>query len=460
MDTQRIAAIDNAKKSSEKYLRSLDEFLRIPSISTDPERVQDMDRAAEWVMGKLRALGMENVRKFPTQRHPIVYGEYMGETGAPTVLVYGHYDVQPADPLDLWNTGPFEPTVRGENLYARGASDMKGQIAAVLNALEAIRSEGKLPVNLKWLIEGEEEIGSPNLGDFIQEHTELLKSDFALNPDAGMINKDSPTITYGLRGLAYFELRIHGPAHDLHSGIFGGILHNPAIALAELIAGMHNAEGRITLPGFYDKVKPLTQEERSEMRRLPSDEKFYLETTGAPALTGETGYTPNELTGARPTLDVNGLLSGFTGAGSKTVIPATAMAKISMRLVPDQDAADVYKQLKQYLEEEAPKDIRWELIEMHGGKPSISDVNNPGVRAYAKALETVWGISPFFKREGGSVPVVATMQDKLGIESIIGGFGLPDDNYHAPNEKLHLPTWYKGIEAMIHFFLNLKPEKG
>ncbi len=319
---------------------------------------------------------------------------------------------------------------------------------------------GDLPVNFKWLIEGEEEIGSPNLGQFISENKELLRSDFALNPDAGMISEHSPTITYALRGMAYFELRIHGPTHDLHSGIFGGILHNPAIALAELIAGMHDAEGRITLPGFYDKVRPLTEEERNEIGRIPVDDQFYLETTGVPALTGETGYTANERTGARPTLDVNGLLSGFTGPGSKTIIPATAMAKISMRLVPDQDPDSVAKQLRQYLEEKAAKDIRWELIEMHGGKPSISDLNNMGVRAYAKALETVWGVSPFFKREGGSVPVVASMQEKLGIESVIGGFGLPDDNYHAPNEKLHLPTWYKGIEAMIHFFLNLRPEKG
>jgi acetylornithine deacetylase/succinyl-diaminopimelate desuccinylase-like protein len=456
MDTQRLEAIKQAATCQETYLNTLVEFLRIPSISTDPDHNKDMDTAAEWVMKKLIALGMENVKKFPTQRHPIIYGEYLGAPDAATILVYGHYDVQPADPLELWNSGPFEPTIRGENLYARGASDMKGQIAAILCALEAIRENGKMPVNLKWLIEGEEEIGSPNLGAFINDHKDLLKSDFALNPDAGMIGKDAPTVTYGLRGLAYFEIRVQCAATDLHSGIFGGILHNPAIALAELIAGMHDAEGRITLPGFYDKVRQLTQEERDALARIPTDEKFYLEMTGAPALAGEAGYTPNELTGARPTLDVNGFLSGFTGPGSKTVIPAKAMAKISMRLVPDQDPQDVHKQLRQYLEEKAAKDIRWELIEMHGGKPSISDLNNSGVRAYAKALETVWGISPYFKREGGSVPVVAAMQDMLGIESVIGGFGLPDDNYHAPNEKLHLPTWYKGIEALIHFFMNLK----
>ena len=411
MEKQRMEAIQKASTSKSAHLKYLEGFLRIRSISTDPDHSNDMEKAAEWVMDKLSALGMENVRKFPTPKHPIVYGEYLGAPGAPTILVYGHYDVQPVDPVELWNSDPFAPEVRGENLHARGASDMKGQIAAVLCALESIRTFGKLPVNLKWLIEGEEEIGSPNLGAFISDQKDLLKSDFALNPDAGMISKEAPTITYGLRGLAYFELRVHCAVTDLHSGIFGGILHNPAIALAELIAGMHDAKGRITLPGFYDKVRKLSEEEREALARVPTDEKFYLETTGAPALHGEEGYTPNELTGARPTLDVNGLLSGFTGQGSKTVIPATAMAKISMRLVPDQEPGEVHKQLRQYLEEKAPKDIRWELIEMHGGKPSISDLNNTGVRAYAKALESVWGIKPYFKREGGSVPVVAAMTE-------------------------------------------------
>jgi len=290
---------------------------------------------------------------------------------------------------------------------------------------------------------------------FIAEHKNLLACDFALNPDAGMIGPEDPTITYALRGLAYFELRVFGPASDLHSGIYGGVVHNPANALAELIAGMHDAEGRVTLPGFYDKVRPLSKEERAELARLPTDEKHFLEQTGAPALYGEAGFTPAERAGARPTLDVNGMLSGFTGAGSKTVIPAWAMAKISMRLVPDQDPADVAKQFHAYLEARASKDIRWEVTEMHGGTPSISDRNNAGVRAMAAALESVWGKQPYFRREGGSIPVVAQMQRVLGIESVVAGFGLPNDNVHAPNERLHLPTWYMGIEAFIHFFINL-----
>ncbi|MBI4732492.1 MAG: M20/M25/M40 family metallo-hydrolase, partial [Chloroflexi bacterium] len=277
---QRDAAIQYVRKNKEKFLGSLKEVLNIPSISTDPAHNSDMRHAADWVTVQLRALGMQKVQTFPTARHPIVYGEYLGAAGAPTVLVYGHYDGQPADPLELWKTGPFDPIVRGENLYSRGVSDMKGQLAAVLKAVEALYKNGGIPVNLKWLVEGEEEIGSPNLANFISGHKDLLACDFAFNPDAGMISKDEPTITFALRGLAYFELRISGPANDLHSGVFGGIVHNPAIALAELIAGMHDSKGRITLPGFYDKVRKLSKEERDELARIPSGEKYYLEKAG------------------------------------------------------------------------------------------------------------------------------------------------------------------------------------
>ncbi len=457
MPNQRDAAIQYARKNKEKFLSCLKEVLCIPSVSTEPAHLSDMRHAADWVATRLRALGMQKVQAFATPQHPIVYGEFLGAAGAPTVLIYSHYDVQPADPLDLWKSGPFDPIVRGENLYGRGVSDMKGQMTAVMKAVEALYFTGGIPVNLKWLIEGEEEIGSPNLADFISSHKNLLACDFAFNPDSGMIGKNEPTITYALRGLAYFELRVSGPPNDLHSGVFGGVVHNPAIVLAELIAGMHDSKGRVTLPGFYDKVRKLSKEERNELARIPSDEQYYLEKTGAPALYGEQGYTPNECTGARPTLDVNGMLSGFTGPGSKTIIPASAMAKISCRLVPDQTPGEVYEQMKRYLEEKAPKTVRWELMEMHGGNPSISDRDNPGVRAFADALETVWGARPYFKREGGSIPVVGMMQSLLGVESVIGGFGLPDDNFHAPNEKLHLPTWYRGIEALVHFFLNLNP---
>jgi acetylornithine deacetylase/succinyl-diaminopimelate desuccinylase-like protein len=456
MTDQREAALQYARKNKEKFLQNFKEILSIPSVSTDPAHGGDIRHAAEWLAAQLRSLGMQKVQIFPTAKHPIVYGELLGIAGAPTVLIYGHYDVQPADPLNQWKTGPFDPIVRGEDIFARGASDMKGQDLVMLKAVESLVKTGGLPVNIKWLFEGEEEIGSPNLGSFITEHKSLLECDFAVNPDSGMIGKEYPTLTYALRGLAYFELRVYGPAHDLHSGIYGGAVHNPAIALAELIAGMHDSKGRITLHGFYDNVRKLSKEERDELARLPIDDKHFLNLTGAPALYGEAGYSVNERTGARPSLDVNGMLSGFTGEGSKTVIPAWAMAKISMRLVPDQDPEEVHKQLVRYLEEHAPKDVRWELTVMAGGSASISDRNNTGVQAMSKALETVWGMHPFFRREGGSIPVVRDMQNLLGIESVVCGFGLPDDNIHAPNEKLHLPTWYKGIEAVIHFFLNLK----
>jgi len=457
MSDLRLKAVQYAQEHRLHFLDELKTFLTIPSVSTDPAHQPDIQRAAAWVADQLRALGADRVAILATAGHPVVYGEWLaaGPT-APTVLVYGHYDVQPADPLELWQSGPFAPTERGENLYARGASDMKGQILATLKAIEAIVRNDTLPVNVKFLIEGEEEVGSPGLADFITTHKALLTCDFALNTDAGMLAPDLPTIVYGLRGLTYFELRLYGPAHDLHSGMYGGVVHNPAQALCELIAGMHDAAGRVTLPGFYDKVRPLSAEERDELARLPTDEAFYRQQTGAPALWGETGYTPAERIGARPTLEVNGLLSGFTGQGAKTVLPAWAMAKISMRLVPDQDPNEIEGQLRRYLETHAPNTIRWELTPMAAGAASLSDRHSRGTLALSRALETVWGRRPVFSRMGGSVPVVAQMQALMGIESVLTGFGLPDDNLHAPNEKLHLPTWYRGIEALIHFFYNLR----
>jgi len=455
MTDQRQAALDYAKKHQADFLSSLKELVAIPSVSTDPKAAADVKRAAEWVAARLKQLGIEKVQVMPTAGHPVVYGEWLGAPGKPTVLIYGHYDVQPVDPLELWESGPFDGVVRGENLFGRGTSDMKGQDVAVFSALEAIRSAGPLPVNVKFLLEGEEEIGSPALDDFIPAHKELLKSDVALNPDAGMIGKEYPTITYGLRGLASFEIRVTGPATDLHSGLYGGVVHNPAVAIAELVAGMHDANGHVTLPGFYDDIPPLTPEERAEFARLPMDMEHFMEMTGVPMLWGEPEYTPFERVGARPTLEVNGLLSGFTGQGTKTVLPAHAMVKITCRLVPNQDPEKIYESLNKYLQEKAPKTITWELIKMQGGPASISDRHSAAVQAMCDALETVWGSKPMFRREGGSIPVVAQMQSILGIESVLTGFGLPDDNLHAPNEKQHLPTWYKGIDALIHFFFNI-----
>jgi acetylornithine deacetylase/succinyl-diaminopimelate desuccinylase-like protein len=455
MTDNRQAALEYARQHKTEFLNSLKELVAIPSVSTDPQAKAEMKHAAEWAAARLKSLGMQKVAVMPTDGHPVVYGEWLGAPGKPVALIYGHYDVQPVDPLELWKTAPFEATEVGENLFGRGASDMKGQVMAAFNALDAIVKTGGLPVNVKFLIEGEEEIGSPSLTKWIEQHVELLKADFCLNPDSGMMGKDYPTITYGLRGLVYFELRVYGPEHDLHSGLAGGVVHNPAQALAELIAAMHDAHGRITLPGFYDSVRTLSAEERADLARLPNTESEYLRQTGVPALWGEPEYIPAERTGARPTLEINGMLSGFTGPGQKTVLPAWAMAKISCRLVPDQDPDAVFEQLKRFLAEKAPKTIRWELDKLSGAPASISDLDQPGVKALQKALEAVWGTRPLFKREGGSIPVVGDMQKLLGIESVLTGFGLPDDNLHAPNEKLHLPTWYKGTEALIHFFFNL-----
>jgi acetylornithine deacetylase/succinyl-diaminopimelate desuccinylase-like protein len=456
----RSIAIDYAHQHRDRFLADLVQLLRIPSVSTHAHNLGDMLAAAETLRDRLTGLGFEQVQIFPTAGHPVVFGEYnRAAAGAPTVLIYGHYDVQPAEPLGPWHSDPFEPVNRDQRLYARGASDMKGQVIATFSAVEAILQAGQAPVKIKFLLEGEEEIGSPNLPAFIENHRQLLACDIALNPDAGMISADDPTIVYALRGLAYFELRVFGPRHDLHSGMFGGVIHNPAQVLCDLIAGMHDANGRITLPGYYAKVRALDEMERKELARLPIDDEYYLSRTGAPALWGESGYSPVERIGARPTLEINGMLSGFTGPGSKTVLPAWAMAKISMRLVPDQDPADVHRQLEQYLHEHAPQAVRWELDQMAGGPASIIEQDNRYVQALVKAFETTWKKKPVYKREGGSIPVVADMKKILGVESVLTGFGLPDDQIHGPNEKLELATWYTGIDALIHFFYNI-PETG
>lgn len=441
------------EKHQARFIEELEQFVCIPSISTDPEAQAGLQQAAEWVADHLRFLGMKKVAIHPTKGQPVVYGESL-EAGPdkPTVLIYGHYDVQPPDPLDLWQTPPFEPVLRDDYLYGRGTSDMKGQILVALKAVEALTYKGKLPINIKWMIEGEEEIGSPNLREFIDGHKELLACDFAVNPDTGMLGSQTPTITYGLRGLAYFEIRLIGPDHDLHSGLFGGAIHNPAQVLSELIAGMHDEGGRITLPGFYDAVRPLSEEERQELARLPIGEDFFLEQSGAPALYGEAGYTAVERVGARPTLEVNGLLSGFTGEGQKTVLPSRAMAKVSTRLVPDQDPDEVYRQLLRYLEANTPKTIKYELLKLSGAPPSITNIHLPGVHILGDALEVVWGVRPLYRREGGSVPVVFHLQEALGVESVCTGFSLPDDNLHSPNEKVHLPTIRRGMQALVHYF--------
>ncbi|MCC7359822.1 MAG: dipeptidase [Anaerolineales bacterium] len=450
--TQVTEAIAYAHQERGRFVSELKDLLAIPSISTLSAHKPDMQRAAEWLAANMRGMGLEHVEILPTAGHPVVVADWLHAAGRPTMLIYGHYDVQPVDPLNEWHTEPFTPTERGDNLYARGASDMKGQVMAFLKAIEALLQTGGLPLNVEIMIEGEEEIGSPNLEPFMRQQAAKLKCDFSLNADSGIISPTLPSIAYGLRGLAYFELWVHGPDHDLHSGVFGGSVHNPAQALAELIAGMHDGNGRVTLPGFYDKVRTLGVEERGELARSPITDAAWQAMTGAPQLYGEAGYTTVERTGARPTLEINGLLSGFTGEGSKTVLPAKAMAKISMRLIPDQDDKEVEAQLRAYLAAKAPPTIRWELKSLTSGPAVIVSRDTPAMQAAIKALEATFGVKPVMRLEGGSVPVVSMVQKGLGVDSILMGFGLPDDNLHAPNEKLHLPNYYKGIDAYIRYF--------
>lgn len=456
MTDHRNNALKSAQDHKEQSLEKMKDIISIPSISTDPKRKEDIKKAAEWLKKELLELGMTRAEIYPTPRHPIVYAENLtaGEN-KPTALIYGHYDVQPTDPIDEWNSDPFTPTEVGEFLYARGSTDMKGQIIATISAVDAILQTGELPVNIKFLIEGEEEIGGSYLETFIKENKELLACDFFLNPDTGMLGPESPSITYALRGISYFELRVQGAKQDLHSGTFGGAVHNPAQVMTDLLSGLHDDKGRVTLPGFYDKVQPIEDEEREELSRLPTTEEFFINQAGVKKLWGEEGYTPVERTGARPTLEINGLYSGFIGEGQKTVLPAYAMAKVSTRLVPDQVPNEIYDMFKVYLEENAPETVTWQLDKLAADFPSISDRKSPWITAYVKAAETVWGSRPLFDRSGGSVPVVVHIQQNLGVNSVNIGFGIPGGNLHGPNENIHLPTFYKGVEALVHFFFNL-----
>lgn len=454
MPTDLDQTLRYAREHHEKFLDDLRALVQIPSVSTLSERKPDIQRTAEWIAGRLKTLGFESVAVLPSSGHPVVFGEWMkAGKSKPTLLYYGHYDVQPTDPLDLWQSDPFVLTIRGENAYGRGASDMKGQMIAFLGALESILQSGSMPVNLKFMAEGEEEVGSPHLAEFIRQHADLLSCDLCLNGDSGIYAPDQPSITYALRGLLYLELRLQGPAADLHSGTYGGGIDNPANVLCRLIAGMQDSHGRVSLPGFYDRVRELTPDERADLARVSEPDSWWLKQTGASVLHGEEGFTTTERTTARPTLDVNGLLSGFTGEGSKTVLPSRAMAKISMRLVPDQDPEEIRAAFEAYLKASMPASIHWELLEHSRCRPGIVERDSPAVRAASRALQAVWGKAPVFTRQGGSIPIVDEIHEILGVDSLLLGFGLPDDNLHAPNEKQHLPTFYRGIEAFIRFLL-------
>ena len=446
--------VEYARGNHERYLNELRELIAIPSVSTLPQHKPDMRRAADWIAEQMRTIGLHAVAILATAGHPVVYAEWLGAAGKPTVLIYGHYDVQPVDPLGEWRSPPFEATVRGENLVARGAADMKGQVHSVLKALEAWLRAGPLPVNVKVMFEGEEELGSPNLAPFMAEHKEKLRSDFLLNADSGIERPDLPSLVYGLRGLAYFELWVYGPSQDLHSGMFGGAVHNPAQVLCELVTGMHDANGRITLPRFYDRVRELSAAERAELARLPFSDEAWRQQAGVPALYGESEYTTLERLGARPTLEVNGISGGFTGEGLKTIVPARAMAKISTRLVPYQDPDDVERALNEYVRAHAPATVRCEVKKMTRGGPAVLvERDTPGMRAAVRAIEETFGQAPVFQLIGGSVPVVSMARDLLGIDSVMLGFSVSEgSNLHSPNEQLHLPTYYRGVEGYIRFF--------
>ncbi|TVQ20597.1 MAG: dipeptidase [Spirochaetaceae bacterium] len=440
-----------------EHLSLLKELVSIPSISTDPERATDVARAAAWIAERLREYGAEDVRLLSTPRHPIVWAEFSASTtdaptaDAPTVLIYGHYDVQPVDPIELWNTDPFVPTERDGRLYARGASDMKAQVMACIMAVRTAVECGTLGANVRFLLEGEEEIGSPNLAAAIERHADLFRADVCLNPDTGMIDATLPSIRYGLRGLAYFDVTVRGPSHDLHSGAFGGVVHNPLQALCELIAGMHNSDGSVALPGFYDRVRTIDDAERARASAVPFTDNDVKALSGVPELWGEAAYTPVERIGARPTLEVNGVWGGYTGEGSKTVIPAEAHAKLSMRLVPDQRHEDAAGYLSVYLETHAPSTIEWELSQLAGGPAYICDPDSRFHIAFAAALEAVWGRPPVLSRNGGSVPVAGDLERLLGMPSILTGFALADDRIHSPNESQDIENWYRGIDALIRY---------
>ncbi len=444
------------ESNKDRYLRELKELLAIPSISTNKENSADIRRCAEWMADHMRNIGLENVQVMQTPGHPVVYGEWLGAPGKPTILIYGHYDVQPPEPLELWTSPPFEATIRGENLFARGASDDKGQVFIHLKSLEAyLKNAHELPVNVKVMIEGEEEIGSDHLEDFVSEHKALLKADLVLISDSSMFAKDVPSICYGLRGLAYMQIDLVGPARDLHSGSFGGTVHNPIQALAEIVAQLHDKNGKVTIPGFYKNVRPLSKKERDAYRKLPWSDKRYATDLGVRQLYGEKGYTTLERVWARPTLECNGIWGGFTGEGAKTVLPSKASAKISMRIVPDQSFSEVARLFERHVKKLAPKTVNITVRRLHGGEPAITPIDSPGVKAAVAALEKGFGKKVLYQREGGSIPIVVQFKQILGIDTVLLGFGLPDENAHAPDEFLNLNNFFGGIKTSAHFFHEL-----
>lgn len=451
------AARSYSRAHSERFCRELVELLRIPSLSGDPAHAADVRRAAEWLANHMQGVGAQNVEVMPTAGHPVVYGEWMGAgPSKPTVLVYGHYDVVPAVLEDGWNTDPFEPVVKNGRIYGRGTTDDKGQLMIHVNALESyLKTAGRAPVNVKFLLEGEEEISSPNLAPFIRDHIDLLRADVCVISDTSMPNIEAPAITHSLRGMTYIQIDLEGPKEDLHSGLWGGAAHNPALALVEILGKLYNPDNTIAVPGFYDDVVELTQAERDMIAKTDLSEEQYKKVTGVPALWGDQRFTIRERLAARPTLDINGMWSGWTGPGPKTIIPQKAGAKLSSRLVANQDPQKIYRLLKHYIESIAPQTIQLKIELLTEGRPALIPFDLPEMQAAARAYETGWGHSPVFTRGGGSIPVVADIGDLLKIPVVMMGFGLDSDGLHSPNESYSLEMFGRGIETSIVYFEEL-----
>ncbi|KAB2878345.1 dipeptidase [bacterium] len=448
---ENVISFINSNK--EQYVEELKDFLRIPSISTNPENKADVARCAQYVSDQMNKSGLQNIQIIPTPGHPIVYGEWLGAPGKPTILYYGHYDVQPVDPVNLWSSGPFEPTIKDGYIYARGSSDDKGQVFLNLKSVEAhMKINGKLPVNVKFMIEGEEEIGSVNLENFIKSHKDMLKADVVLVSDTSFFDDEMPSIAYGLRGLCYMQVDLTGPNRDLHSGVYGGAVANPINELANIISKLKDKNGKITIPGFYNKVRQLTKAERDAYKKLPFAKKAYFKDLGIKETFGEKGYSILEQVSGRPCLDCNGIWGGFQGEGAKTVLPSKASAKISMRLVPNQTPQQIAKLFERYLKKLCPKTMQIKVTELHGGYPAITDITTKEIIAASNALHKVFKKKPLFAREGGSIPVIASFERLLGLKSVLMGFGLDTDAIHSPNERFKLDNFHRGILSVALFY--------
>lgn len=439
------------EKNKDRFLQEMLELLRIPSVSAKSEHKDDMRRCAEAVRQRLLEAGADRAEVMTTAGHPVVYGEKIIDPAKPTVLVYGHYDVQPAEPLELWTNPPFEPTIRDGKIYARGSADDKGQFYMHVKAMETLVKTNTLENNIKFLIEGEEEVGSPNLATFVSANKAVLKADVILISDSSMISMDNPSLDIGVRGLSYIEVEVTGPKRDLHSGTYGGAVANPITILCQMIASCHDSQNRITIPGFYDDVVAATKEERALMAKAPFDEKEYREDLGVQELWGEEGYTTNERTGIRPTLELNGIWGGYTGEGAKTVLPSKATAKISARLVPNQSSSKITSLLLGYFRKIAPPYVTVNAFEHHGGEPYMTPINSKAYQAAAKAVAATFGKQPIPVRGGGSIPICSILEKELGIKIVFMGFGLDSDNLHSPNEKYNIENYYKGIETIPYF---------